>query len=60
MKRVKQFGRVCALPSQLEERDWLNIAKEYKKKWNFGHIGSIDGKYIKCVNSLTIINSLNK
>lgn len=35
------------LPSDLNEDDWLNIARNFEIKWNFNHcIGAIDGKHI--------------
>ncbi|XP_066583085.1 uncharacterized protein [Prorops nasuta] len=35
------------LPSTLEKNDWLNIAKNFGKKWDFNHcIGAIDGKHV--------------
>ncbi|XP_066592967.1 uncharacterized protein [Prorops nasuta] len=35
------------LPSTLEKNDWLNIAKNFEKKWDFNHcIGAIDGKHV--------------
>lgn len=35
------------LPSQLDEKDWLNIANDFHEKWNFNHcIGAIDGKHV--------------
>ncbi|XP_032688142.1 protein ALP1-like [Odontomachus brunneus] len=42
------------LPDQLTERDWLDIANDYDKQWNFIHcIGTIDGKHviIQCPNN---------
>lgn len=35
------------LPSNLNEDNWLSIAKDFEETWNFNHcIGAIDGKHV--------------
>lgn len=35
------------LPSELTERDWLDVASDYDEQWNFVNcVGSIDGKHV--------------
>lgn len=46
------------LPFPLCEEDWLNIADDFKKYWNFDHcLGACDGKH--CTIQVKFITSLH-
>jgi len=46
-KAIWDYLCPLVLSSQLEEKDWLDIANNFNEKWNFIHcIEAIDGKHV--------------